>query len=57
MAKASIPVCPLLSAGQISERVCKQEDCAWYMHNSKTCAMYVMAHNALLDVKEKQIKK
>jgi len=54
MSKIGIPVCPLMSAGQDIEIVCAQEKCAWFMKNSKTCAVYVMAHKSLLEIKEKQ---
>ena len=50
----NIPICPLISSGKDIHSVCAQESCAWYIHNLKTCAVYVMAHNALLDVKAKQ---
>ncbi len=50
----SIPICPLISSGKDINAVCAQENCAWYVQNLKTCAVYVMAHNALLDVKAKQ---
>ena len=51
---ALIPVCPLLSAGKDMNMVCIQENCAWYMKNYKTCSVYLLAHNAALDVKVKQ---
>lgn len=51
---STIPICPLISAGKDVNSVCAQENCAWYIQNLKTCAIYVMAHNALLDVKAKQ---
>ncbi len=57
MAKNFIPMCPLLSAGLEKEKLCKQENCAWYMPSSKTCAVYVVAHDALLNIRDKQIKK
>ena len=50
----SIPICPLISAGKDVNSVCAQENCAWYVQNLKTCTVYVIAHNALLDVKAKQ---
>jgi len=46
-----------MSAGKDVTQVCMQEKCAWYMNTLKTCAVYVMAHNALLDVKAKQSEK
>lgn len=54
---STIPLCPLMSAGKDVTQVCMQEKCAWYMNTLKTCAVYVMAHNALLDVKAKQSEK
>ena len=54
---ATIPICPLMSAGNESTIVCTQERCAWYMNGSKTCAMYVMAHKAIMDIKAKQADK
>ncbi len=57
MSSSSIPVCPLISAGKEVNSVCAQENCAWYIHNLKTCAVYILAHNALLDVKAKQSDK
>ena len=57
MNKTKILTCPLLSIGSDKEKVCLQEDCAWYMNSTKTCAMYIMAHDSILNIKEKQIKK
>lgn len=55
--KKKIPFCPLLSAGMVDDtRICLQEGCAWYVTSSKTCAMYVIAHNNILDIKAKQGK-
>jgi hypothetical protein len=51
---SSIPKCPLISAGQDTVMVCQQEECAWYLKSYKTCAVYVIAHNAALDIKKKQ---
>ena len=51
-----IPICPLMSAGNDVPIVCEQENCAWYMKNYKTCSVYLLAHNAVLDIKEKQKK-
>ena len=50
----TIPICPLMSAGNNQDIVCAQERCAWYMKSYKTCSIYVMAHNAALDIKSKQ---
>lgn len=51
---ATIPICPLMSAGNSIEIVCAQEKCAWYLKNYKTCSVYLLAHNAALDIKQKQ---
>ena len=53
----SIPICPIMSAGNDIQIVCSQEKCAWYMKNYKTCSVYILAHNAVLDIKAKQPKK
>lgn len=53
----AIPICPLMSAGKDVTQICVQEKCAWYIASLKTCSMYIMAHNALLDVKAKQGEK
>lgn len=47
----SIPICPLMSAGSEHSIVCVQEQCAWYMPGTKTCALYVMAHKAIVEIK------
>ncbi len=54
---STIPICPLMSAGNEQPIVCTQERCAWYMTGSKTCALYIMAHKAILDIKAKQSEK
>ena len=54
---SAIPKCPLMSAGQTISIVCEQENCAWYMKTYKTCAVYILAHNAALDIKSKQEQK
>ena len=51
-----IPVCPLMSAAEPGDRVCMQEKCAWWMSSTKTCAVYVIAHNNVLEIKSKQGK-
>ncbi len=51
-----IPKCPIMSAGHEIPVICEQEGCAWYMKNYKTCAVYILAHNAALDIKDKQVK-
>lgn len=57
MSDKKIPICPLMSAGNDIGVVCAQETCAWYMKNYKTCSVYLLAHNAVLDIKEKQARK
>lgn len=49
-----IPICPIMSAGNDISVICAQENCAWYMKNNKTCSVYLLAHNAVLDIKQKQ---
>ena len=57
MANPSTPYCPLMSAGKDIEVVCSEERCAWYMQNYKKCSMYIIAHNAAMDIQTKQAKK
>lgn len=52
---SNIPICPLMSAGNDIDRVCLEENCAWYMKNNKSCSVYILAYNAVLDIKKKQI--
>ncbi len=52
-----LPICPLMSAGNQVNAVCAQENCAWYMKSYKTCGIYILAHNAVLNIKEKQANK
>lgn len=49
-----IPICPLISAGQKEIQICAEDTCSWYMKSYKTCAVYILAHNAALDIKKKQ---
>ena len=49
--------CPLMSSTDNNYNVlCQEEDCAWYVKAFKSCAMYIIAHNAALDIKAKQTK-
>lgn len=57
MTDNNIPYCPLMSAGNSIEIVCTQERCAWYLKNYKMCSLYVLAHNAALEIQTKQSKK
>ena len=58
MSQVSIPVCPLLSSGTDHDIMCAQEKCGWYVANAKLCAVYLIAYNNLLDIKEKrEVKK
>lgn len=50
---SQIPICPIMSTGKEYTSVCAQETCAWYVKNYKTCSVYLLAHNAALDIKEK----
>ena len=52
--KGGIPVCPLMSIGQPSVVLCIQEECSWYFKNFKTCSVYLLGHNAAMDIKTKQ---
>jgi hypothetical protein len=52
----AIPICPLMSAGNEIQIVCSQEKCAWFLKNYKMCSVYILAHNASLDIKQKQTK-
>lgn len=54
ISKRKIPYCPLLSAGASDCRICLQENCAWWVASTKTCVAYVIAHNNILDIKQKQ---
>lgn len=55
MVTSSLQICPLMSAGKDIEVTCAQEKCAWYLKNYKTCSVYIMAHDAALDIRIKQI--
>ena len=57
MASSQIPLCPLMMAGNEMQIVCAQERCALYMKNYKTCSIYILAHDAAINIKEKQSKK
>lgn len=57
MADKGIPYCPLMSAGNSVEVICAQERCAWYLKNYKMCSVYILAHNAALDISSKQTNK
>ena len=48
----TIPYCPVMSAGNDHSVICAQERCAWYMKGSKTCAVYILAHKAAMDIKK-----
>ncbi|MCR4880549.1 MAG: hypothetical protein K6A44_01165 [bacterium] len=52
----AIPKCPMMSGSDGNYVVCQQEDCAWYLKNLKTCAIYVLAHDAALNIRAKQPK-
>ena len=57
MTQKNIPYCPLMSAGNSVEIVCSQERCAWYLKNYQMCSVYIIAHNAAIDISKKQPKK
>ena len=52
--KGGIPACPIMSIAQPSETLCIQEGCAWYVKAYKTCSVYLIGHNAAMDIKAKQ---
>jgi len=51
---SQMPLCPLMSAGLEIPKVCLEDSCAWYLKGYKTCSVYILAHNAALDIKQKQ---
>lgn len=53
MAATSIPVCPLMSAGNDISIICIQEKCAWYIPNLKKCSVYAIGHESMLEIKDK----
>ncbi|MBQ9375148.1 MAG: hypothetical protein IJU04_02260 [Ruminococcus sp.] len=53
MAK-DIPFCPLMTAGCEIDKVCTLDRCAWYISSIKKCAIYLLGHNALVDITQKQ---
>jgi len=52
----SIPICPLMSTAE-SVAICAQEQCNWYIKNYKVCAVFMLGHEAALNVKQKQLQK
>lgn len=54
MQQNDIPICPLISAGKDIPQLCQQENCAWFVKAYRMCSVYVLAHNAALDIKTKQ---
>lgn len=55
--KSGSLICPLMSSGSDIDKICLQESCAWYLKNLKICSIYMMAHNAAMNVQAKQAKK
>ena len=55
-AKKRIPFCPLSMANPNGTHICLQEDCAWWVSSTKTCVAYVIGHNNVLEIKQKQGK-
>lgn len=51
---AKTPICPIMSSGQDIPKVCAEEECSWFIKNYKTCSIYILAHNAALDIAKKQ---
>ena len=54
--KRKIPICPISLANPNGSQVCAQENCAWWVSSTKTCLANVIAHNNILDIKQKQGK-
>lgn len=54
---AVLQICPLLSANSEYNKMCVQDRCAWYMKSTKTCAVSVMAHKNILEIKNIQSNK
>ncbi|MCQ2957345.1 MAG: hypothetical protein MJ180_00415 [Candidatus Gastranaerophilales bacterium] len=48
--------CPMMSSSDGNYILCQQEDCAWYLKNYKSCSVYVLAHDAALNIRTKQLK-
>lgn len=41
-------ICPLLSIGSsINECVCEENDCAWYIAETESCAMSILAKSSV----------
>ncbi|MBR1616547.1 hypothetical protein IJ670_00195 [bacterium] len=55
--KKKTPFCPISMACNGDAKICMQENCAWWMSSTKTCVAYVIAHNNILEIKQKQAKK
>ena len=54
--KGKTPFCPLSMACERDPKICLQENCGWWVASTKTCAVYIIAHNNVLEIKEKQSK-
>ncbi len=52
----AIQKCPMMSDSQGNYILCLQEECAWYMKNYKSCSIYVLAHDAAMNIRAKQVK-
>ncbi len=52
--KKKIPFCPISLASSNGTHICLQEDCAWWVNSTKSCVAYVIGHNNILDIKQKQ---
>ena len=55
--KNNIPACPMMGIGKESEVLCTQDACAWFVKSYKMCAVYLLGHNAAMDIKLKQAPK
>ncbi len=49
--------CPLLSANSEYNKMCVQDRCAWYMKATRTCAVAVIAHQSVMEIKNMQTQK
>ena len=49
-----IPYCPLSMSNPSGIQICQQENCAWWVNSTNTCAIYVIGHKNVLEIKEKQ---
>ena len=46
--------CPLLSANCEYSKMCVQDRCAWYLKSARTCAIAVLGHESIMNIKTMQ---